>query len=66
MLTDEIGPANLMAALRKAGTAPEVPGGVAGLAVSLGGVGLSLTELVQLYAFDSARWQGATSAVAIG
>ena len=50
LLTDEIGPANLMAAMRKAGTAPEVPGGVAGLAVALGGVGLSLEELVQLYA----------------
>ena len=50
LLTDEIGPANLMAAMRKAGAAPEVPGGVAGLAVALGGVGLSLEELVQLYA----------------
>lgn len=50
LLTDEIGPANLMAAMRKAGTAPEVPGGAAGLAVALGGVGLSLEELVQLYA----------------
>ncbi|WP_299421277.1 penicillin-binding protein 1C [uncultured Shimia sp.] len=50
LLTDEIGPANLMAAMRKAGTTPEVPGGVAGLAVALGGVGLSLEELVQLYA----------------
>lgn len=50
LLTDEIGPANLMAAMRKAGAVPEVPGGVAGLAVALGGVGLSLEELVQLYA----------------
>jgi len=50
LLTDEIGPANLMAAMSKAGTAPEVPGRVAGLAVALGGVGLSLEELVQLYA----------------
>lgn len=50
LLTDEIGPANLMAAMSKAGTAPDVPGGVAGLAVALGGVGLSLEELVQLYA----------------
>lgn len=50
MLTDEIGPANLMSAMRKAGMAPEVPGDVAGLAVSLGGVGVSLEELVQLFA----------------
>ncbi|WP_412552696.1 penicillin-binding protein 1C [Shimia sp. MIT1388] len=64
LLTDEIGPANLMAAMRKAGTAPEVPGGVAGLAVALGGVGLSLEELVQLYALipqgglaQELRWQ---------
>ncbi len=50
LLTDEIGPANLMAAMRRAGAVPEVPGGAAGLAVALGGVGLSLEELVQLYA----------------
>ncbi len=49
-LTEELGPANLMAALRKAGVDPKLPGGVAGLAVALGGVGLSLEELVQLYA----------------
>ncbi|MBO9473102.1 penicillin-binding protein 1C [Shimia sp. R10_1] len=50
MLTDELGPANLMAAMRAAGMAPEVPGGTAGLAVALGGVGVSLEELVTLYA----------------
>ncbi len=49
-LTHELGPANLMAALRAAGTHPVVPGGAAGLAVSLGGVGMTLEELVQLYA----------------
>ncbi len=50
MLTDELGPANLMTAMRAAGMAPEVPGGAAGLAVALGGVGVSLEELVTLYA----------------
>ncbi|MBO9395126.1 penicillin-binding protein 1C [Shimia sp. R9_2] len=50
MLTDELGPANLMAAMRAAGMAPELPGGTAGLAVTLGGVGVSLEELVTLYA----------------
>ncbi|MBO9407127.1 penicillin-binding protein 1C [Shimia sp. R9_1] len=50
MLTDELGPANLMAAMRAAGMAPELPGGTAGLAVALGGVGVSLEELVTLYA----------------
>ncbi|GAA6180883.1 penicillin-binding protein 1C [Shimia sp. NS0008-38b] len=50
MLTEELGPANLMAAMRRAGMAPDVPGGAAGLAVALGGVGVSLEELVTLYA----------------
>lgn len=50
LLTDEIGPAHLMDALRRAGLAPRVPGGRAGLAVALGGIGLTLDDLVQLYA----------------
>jgi len=50
VLTEELGPANLMAALQRSGAAPKLPGGAAGLAVSLGGVGVSLKELVQLYA----------------
>ncbi|MBV2359241.1 penicillin-binding protein 1C [Thalassococcus sp. CAU 1522] len=50
-LTQAMGPAHLMAALRDAGLSPELPpGGAPGLAVSLGGVGLSLEELVTLYA----------------
>lgn len=50
LLTDQIGPARLMAGLRRAGTAPQLPGGKPGLAVALGGVGITLEELVQLYA----------------
>ncbi|MEM7733343.1 MAG: penicillin-binding transpeptidase domain-containing protein, partial [Pseudomonadota bacterium] len=50
LLMDEIGPAHLMAALRKSGARPSLPGDQAGLAVALGGVGVSLTDLVQLYA----------------
>ena len=50
LLLDQIGPAHLMDVMRRAGTAPEVPGDQAGLAVGLGGVGVSLNELVQLYA----------------
>lgn len=50
LLTQEIGPARLMAGLRRAGTMPVLPGGKPGLAVVLGGMGLSLTDLVQLYA----------------
>lgn len=49
LLTQELGPARLMAALRSGGAAPVVPGGEAGLAVALGGVGLTLKDLVQLY-----------------
>lgn len=50
LLTQELGPARLMAGLRQSGARPALPGGKPGLAVVLGGVGLTLTELVQLYA----------------
>ncbi len=50
ILTHELGPARLMSGLRRAGTKPVLPAGQAGLAVALGGVGLSLTDLTQLYA----------------
>ncbi|MGR3379145.1 penicillin-binding protein 1C [Salipiger abyssi] len=50
-LTEAMGPAHLMAALETAGLHPELPKGDApGLAVSLGGVGLSLWDMVTLYA----------------
>jgi penicillin-binding protein 1C len=49
-LTQEIGPNRLMAHLRRAGVMAVVPGGRPGLAVALGGVGISLEGLVQLYA----------------
>ncbi len=50
LLTQELGPARLMASLRAGGAHPQLPGGKPGLAVALGGVGLSLNDLVQLYA----------------
>ena len=50
VLSDAIGPAVLMSHLRRAGLDPAVPGGRAGLAVDLGGVGVTLQDLVQLYA----------------
>ncbi len=50
LLMDEIGPAHLMDALRKAGVDGRLPGDQAGLAVALGGVGITLTDLVQAYA----------------
>lgn len=51
MLTQAMGPRRLMAGLKDSGAAPQLPANAApGLAVALGGVGLSLRELVQLYA----------------
>ncbi|MEO1140247.1 MAG: penicillin-binding protein 1C [Pseudomonadota bacterium] len=50
LLLDEIGPAHLMEALRRSGVAADLPGGQAGLAVGLGGVGVSLEGLTTLYA----------------
>lgn len=49
LLADDIGPAHIMAALRRSGTAPQVPGGKPGLAIALGGLGMSLEDVVQLY-----------------
>lgn len=48
-LTQALGPARVMAALRQAGISAQVPGDVPGLAISLGGLGMSLEGLVQLY-----------------
>ena len=50
LLLDQIGPAHLINALKKSGLHPRLPGGQPGLAVGLGGVGVTLTDLVQLYA----------------
>ncbi|WP_425071543.1 penicillin-binding protein 1C [Sagittula sp. S175] len=49
-LTEALGPAHLMAALRSANLKPELQGGTPGLALALGGVGLTLEEMTQLYA----------------
>ncbi|MBT0957500.1 penicillin-binding protein 1C [Alphaproteobacteria bacterium KMM 3653] len=49
-LTQAIGPANLMTRLRHSGAEPKLPGGAPGLAIALGGVGLTLHDLTQLYA----------------
>ena len=50
LLLDQIGPAHLMDVMRRAHIHPDLPGDQAGLAVALGGVGVSLSDLVQLYA----------------
>lgn len=49
-LTEALGPARLIAAMRRAGADPRIPGGQPGLAVALGGVGVTLEEMVSLYA----------------
>ncbi len=46
-----IGPARMLARMRRAGTKPVLPpGDTPGLAIALGGLGMTLTDLVQLYA----------------
>ncbi|MBN9021759.1 MAG: transglycosylase domain-containing protein, partial [Rhizobiales bacterium] len=48
---DAVGPTRLVARMKRAGIAPSLPAlSSPGLAVGLGGVGLSLRDLVQLYA----------------
>lgn len=49
-LTEAVGPARLMSHLRRSGAKPVIPGENPGLAVILGGVGLTLEDLVHLYA----------------
>ena len=49
-LLDAMGPARLLTAMDRAGMQAVVPGGQPGLAVALGGVGVSLTDMVQMYA----------------
>ena len=49
-LTQEMGPARLMAGLQRSGAEPVLPAGPPGLAIALGGIGLTLHDLVQLYA----------------
>ena len=49
-LTEALGPAKLLAAMRRAGVEAQVPGGQPGLAIALGGLGVTLEDMVQLYA----------------
>jgi penicillin-binding protein 1C len=49
-LTDAMGPAKLISAMGKAGMQPVFPGDQPGLAIALGGVGVTLSDMVQLYA----------------
>jgi penicillin-binding protein 1C len=49
-LTEALGPARLISAMEKAGMRPDFPGDQPGLAIALGGVGVTLSDMVQLYA----------------
>ena len=49
-LTEALGPARLVSAMEKAGMKPVFPGDKPGLAIALGGVGVTLSDMVQLYA----------------
>lgn len=50
-LLDSVGPTRLVARFRRAGVSPKLPPDeVAGLAIGLGGIGVTLRDLVQLYA----------------
>ncbi|MEM9641642.1 MAG: penicillin-binding protein 1C [Pseudomonadota bacterium] len=49
-LTEAVGPARLIARMERAGMAPDVPGDVPGLAVALGGVGVTVEGMASLYA----------------
>lgn len=57
-LTDDLGPSRVMAALSRAGAKARLPGGKPGLAIALGGIGVSLRDLVQLYAGMAQGGQG--------
>lgn len=48
LLMQDLGPARLMSMMRKGGAKPQLAG-KAGLALALGGVGITLNDLVQLY-----------------
>ena len=72
-LIDALGPAKFMASLRRAGMAPVVPGGKPGLAVALGGLGVTLGDMTQLYAAlanagepKSLTWRTGSSSGQIG
>lgn len=49
-VTQAMGVPHLMAGLRRTGAEPRLPDGQAGLAVVLGGLGLTLSDLVHVYA----------------
>jgi len=68
-LLEAMGPQHLIAGLRRAGADPVLPGGRPGLAIALGGLGLTLEDLVGVYAMlgnagtaVDLRWSGDSTA----
>ena len=57
-LTEALGPARVIAALQRSGVQARIPGGRPGLAIALGGMGMRLQDIVQLYAALAAGGQG--------
>ncbi|KAA9006984.1 penicillin-binding protein 1C [Histidinibacterium aquaticum] len=47
---EALGPQHLLTALRRAGAEPDLPGGKPGLAVALGGIGVTLEDLTRAFA----------------
>lgn len=59
-LTEALGPDAVLAGLSRAGARFALPAGEAGLAIGLGGIGVSLQDLVQLYAAQARGGEGIT------
>ncbi|MDZ7904921.1 MAG: penicillin-binding protein 1C [Cypionkella sp.] len=57
-LTDALGPSAVLAGLSRAGAEYALPTGEAGLAIGLGGIGVTLHDLVQLYAAQARGGEG--------
>lgn len=49
-LTEAVGPARVLAHIHRSGAETKLPGAKPGLAIALGGIGINLENLVQLYA----------------
>lgn len=65
-LTEALGPAVVLARMRRAGVVPHVSGGTPGLAIALGGIGISLQDLTQLFAAIARGGQAVTLVAEVG
>ena len=65
MLLNALGPNRLIARMKNAGAAPQLPPDAApGLAVGLGGAGVKLTDLATLYLALARQWRGRAARLA--